>query len=90
MLKPLHVNISEEAFELLEKMHRVSDVPKSRVVERGIRAVAKDFEDIPKALKLLRAIEDADRDLAEGRARRLEDVIADIEGKPRRKKRRAA
>lgn len=90
MLKPLHVKISEEAFELLEKMHRVSDVPKSRVVERGIRAVAKDFEDIPKALKLLRAIEDADRDLAEGRARRLEDVIADIEGKPRRKKRRAA
>ena len=89
MLKPLHVKISQEAFELLEQIHRLSDIPKSRVVERAIRAAAKEYEDIPKALKLLRAIEQADRDLAEGRARRLEDVIADIKARRRRKKRAA-
>ena len=89
MLKPLHVKISEEAFDLLEKMHRVSDIPKSRLVDRALRAVAKDYEDGPKALKLLRAIEKADQDLAEGRARSLEDVIADIEKKRKRKKRAA-
>lgn len=90
MLKPLHVKISEEAFELLEKMHRVSDIPKSRLVDRALRAVAKDYEDSPKALKLLRAIEEADRDLAEGRARLAEDVFADIEKNLKRRKRRAA
>jgi len=38
MLKPLHVKISDEAFNLLERMHRVSDIPKSRIVDRALRA----------------------------------------------------
>ncbi len=90
MLKPLHVKISEEAFELLEKMHQISEIPKSRLVERALRSVVKDYEDAPKALKLLRAIEEADKDLEEGRARLAEDVFADIEKNLKRRKRRAA
>ena len=90
MLKPLHVKISKEAFELLERMHHISDIPKSRLVERALRAVAEDYEDLPKALKLLRAIEQADEDLAQGRARSWEEVKADIEKGLKQKKRRAA
>ena len=89
MLKPLHVKISEEAFELLEKMHRVSDIPKSRLVDRALRAVAKDYEDSPKALRLFRAIEEADRDLREGRVHSWEDVKDEMTAilKKRRSKR---
>ena len=90
MLKPLHVKISEEAFKMLERMHQVSDIPKSRLVDRALRAVAKDYEDSPKALRLLRAVEEADRDLAEGRARLLEDVVRDIEKNLKKRKRHAA
>lgn len=78
MLKAIHVKISEEAFELLETIHRVSDIPKSRVVERAIRAAAKDYEDMPKAIKLLRAVEKAEQELADGRAHRWEDVKVEI------------
>ena len=74
MLKPLHVKISEEAIEILERVHSRTDIPKSRLVERGIRSVAKDYADIPKALKLLRAIEEADQALAEGRVRSWEEI----------------
>jgi hypothetical protein len=86
MLKPLHVKISDEALEILEKVHRSSDIPKSRIVERGIRSVAKEFADIPKALKLLRAVEEAEDDLHEGRARPLEEVVREIRRKRRRKR----
>ena len=57
MLKPLHVKISGEAFEELNRMHRQSDIPKSRLVDRAIRTAAKEYENIPKALDLLRAVE---------------------------------
>ena len=89
MLKPLHVKISDEAFNLLERMHRVSDIPKSRIVDRALRAVAKDYEDTPKALELLRIIEESERELAEGRAHKWEDVKAEIRAQLKRRRRAA-
>ena len=81
MLKPLHVKISEKAFRILEKVHRTSDIPKSRIVDRAIQLIEKEYTDIPKAMNLWRAIEEADADLREGRARPLEDVVKEIERK---------
>ena len=88
MLKPLHVKISDEALEILERTHRRTNIPKSKLVERGIRSVAKDYADIPKALKLLRAVEEAKEDLREGRARPWEEVIREIEHKRKSRQRK--
>jgi hypothetical protein len=89
MLKSLHVKISKEAFELLEKMHGISDVPKSKIVERALRLVAKEYDDVRKGLALLRDLEEAEKDLSEGRARSWEDIKAELDGKKKQKRRAA-
>ncbi len=90
MLKPLHVKISEEAFLLLDQMNKKTDVPKSRLVERGLRAIAKEYERVPKAMELLRVMESAEEDYQAGRTKTWKNVKKEIEAKLKSKMKKNA
>ena len=79
MHKPLNTKINIRYYRLLDAMHRKSDIPKSRLIERALEILSKHLSDYDRGLALLKDIEDAERDYAEGRLKTWDQVKKEIE-----------
>ena len=76
MLKPLNTKIDAEHYQLLERMHEQSAIPKSKLIERSLELYAKQLEEARLALELLRDVEDARQALARGETHGMDAVDA--------------
>ena len=79
MHKPLNTKINIKYYRLLDAMHKKSDIPKSRLIERSLELMAKHLNRRAKADALLEAIEEGERDYAEGRTKSWDQLKSEIE-----------
>lgn len=87
MHKALNTKIRMKYYQLLDVLHKKSDISKARLIEKALDLMASHMEKRSRAEELLEAIEEAEQDFAGGRTKPLDAVLSDIDRKIAARKR---